>query len=381
MDRFTDLPPAERAALEHSILLGLACEWETACRRLDPVHSRMLKRPLFALRDLTARWGYWSRERCEISLSRKLVFDCPWDAVREVLFHEMAHQLAEEVLGACREPPHGPTFRKACSLLGADPRASGSYPTLTERLARASSGPRDREMNRVRKLLSLAGSSNRHEAEAAMLKAHELIARHHLSLVADRRPREYASVFAGRPALRHSRFDYHLAGLMRDFYYVLPVWVPAFVLEKNRMGLVMEISGIPGNVRTAQHVADCLRRVARQEWRIASRPPARQRGRFVDFAVGLVEGFRGRLERSVSSVIPENPAGSALLRVMDPGLRDYGRRRYGRLVTVSSRASRSDPSAMEAGRRVGRRLVVSERATETRPHGGALPPPAGQRRG
>jgi len=93
----SDGPPVDPTERERIILHGLACEWEGARRLLDPDYGRRLRRPLFALTDGRSRWGSWSADRREICLSRHLVFNHAWDAVREVLFHEMAHQLADEV--------------------------------------------------------------------------------------------------------------------------------------------------------------------------------------------------------------------------------------------------------------------------------------------
>ena len=107
--------------LEHRILQGIACEWEAAIWVLSPTHRQLMKKPLFRLKDLRYTWAYWSEEKREICLSRRLVFNHPWDAVREVLLHEMAHQLTQQVLKDGNETPHGPTFQKACYLLRANP--------------------------------------------------------------------------------------------------------------------------------------------------------------------------------------------------------------------------------------------------------------------
>src|SRR3972149_6999948 len=111
--------------LESCILHGLSCEWKRTIWLLDSPYREKMRPPLFALRDGKDKWGIWCGGKREISLSRNLVLNHSWAAVREVLFHEMAHQLAEEVLGAGRESPHGPFFQEACSLLRANPRASG----------------------------------------------------------------------------------------------------------------------------------------------------------------------------------------------------------------------------------------------------------------
>ena len=160
---------------------------------------------MFALREMKARWGNWSGEKREICLSRKLVLNHPWDAVREVLLHEIAHQFAEEVLGAPHEPPHGPSFKKACYLLRANPKASGNYQPMDERVSRDQARSEDKVMLRVKKLLALAESQNHHEAEAAMAKAHEFIEKYNLDLLDRDENRDFASVFVGKPALRHPR--------------------------------------------------------------------------------------------------------------------------------------------------------------------------------
>ena len=120
--------------LERRILHGLCREWQGAAMELEPSQQKGLFQPLFAVRDLKGRWGTWSSERREICLSSDLVHNHSWDAVREVLRHEMAHQYAEQVLHGYQEPPHGEGFQEACRMLRANPKASGNYPPLDQRL-------------------------------------------------------------------------------------------------------------------------------------------------------------------------------------------------------------------------------------------------------
>ena len=132
--------------LERSILHGLACEWESAVETLNLPDKETLRKPFFSLRDMQGKWGYWSGDNNEICLSRNLVLDHPWDTVCETLLHEMAHQFAEQVLGARNEPPHGPNFLKACHLLRANPKASGNYRPLWEQASHESQSVEDKIM-------------------------------------------------------------------------------------------------------------------------------------------------------------------------------------------------------------------------------------------
>ena len=197
--------------LEHRILHGLACEWETAIWILNPSHQKYMQKPLFALKDMKNRLGYWSGDKNEIALSRDFVMNHSWDSVREVFLHEIAHQFTEQVLGVYNEPPHGPMFHRACRMLRANPKATGDYRPLDEQISHESKYDKDKIMLRVKKLMALAESSNRYEAESAMAKAYELISKHNVDLLAHDEKRNFISVFIGKPALRYTREAYHLA--------------------------------------------------------------------------------------------------------------------------------------------------------------------------
>jgi hypothetical protein len=346
-------------AWERSLLHGLACEWEKSLWVLSPSYRKMMRPPLFSLRDMEDRWGSWSGKKREISLTRNLVLSHPWDAVCEVLRHEMAHQFAEEVFAAHHEPPHGPQFQKACYLLRANPRASGNYKPLDERIRRESSSLEDKIMIRVKKLMALAGSPNQHEAEAAMGKAHELIGKYNLDLLARDENRNFASVFVGRPALRHTPEDYALAHLMQDYYFVRGIWVSAYVLEKGKMGRALEISGAIQNIKMASYVHDFVRRFIHAQWAAYNKDKGLNRYRQTDFAVGIIEGFRSQLEV---------PPSLALMKMEDPLLRKYLAYKYPRTVRVNRGAARPNKNVLQDGKRIGRRLIIAKGIGD---HGGS----------
>jgi hypothetical protein len=321
-----------------------------------------MRTPLFCLRDYKRTWGTWSRERREISLSRDLVLRHSWDAVVEVLLHEMAHQFAEEVLGAGDEPSHGPVFQRACHLLRANPKASGRYVPLDDRMAGEPQGPEDRTVRRVRKLMALAESPNRHEAEVSMAKAHELIAKHNLQLLEQDDKRDYASIFAGRPALRHPSEDYALANLLQEFYFVQGIWVPAYVLEKGKMGRVLEISGTEQNIRLASYVHDFVSRFIEAQWRTYNERKGLDRRRKTDYAGGIIEGFRSKLVSQGKGKKPERK--KALIKLRDPLLEKYLAYRYPRTVTEQRGVSARDEEVVSDGKAAGKKLVIHKGITE-----------------
>jgi hypothetical protein len=353
---------------ERPVLLGLAAEWRAAADGLARRHREALRRPLLALADTGAQLGCWDRARGEIRLSRAFVLAAPWDEVRDLLRHEMAHQLADQAFGGAADTAHGPAFRESCRLLGAHPGASGRFVPLAERLEGGADPVRARAVARVGKLLALAGSRNRHEAELALLRAREFARHHHLD--AGGEAEGFVSAFAGSPALRHARDDYLLAALVTRCWDVFGIWVPAWVLGRERMGTVLEVSGAPAQVKLALYAHAFVRRQADAAW--AAYGPGRGLGARarVDFACGVVEGFSGTLERGRGAAAAR-PA--ALVRTgSDPRLARYLRDRYPRRTAIRRSGGRIDPRVHRDGVRAGERIVLREGLDAPRARGRLL---------
>jgi hypothetical protein len=345
--------------MERRLLHGLACEWETALWVLPPAYRERMRPPLFRIGNLQSRWGQWSGAKREICLSRRLLRDHSWDSVREILRHEMAHQLAQEVLGSGDEPAHGPVFQKACRVLRANPAASGDCRLLGQRVAgHRPDSELDRIRLKIRKLMALADSTNPHEAEAAMARAQYLMAKHQLSSLSRDGQRQFLTVFAGRPALRHPRHSYHLANLLTEFYFVQGIWVPAFVVEKNKIGRVFEISGTRTHVQMAGYVHDFISRYIDAQWRSYNQTRRLTAHRRTDFAVGVIEGFRNKLTSQLdaqrSLLDPQLP-----MHVNDPQLAAHMRHVYPHTRNISRKPSRQDAEVVADGVRIGRKMVLA----------------------
>ena len=350
--------------LERRILHGLACEWENALTNLEPSQKQRIRKPLFRLADMNRQLGTWSVAKGEISISRNLVMNYPWDTVREVLRHEIAHQYAEQEWGQDSERPHGAMFQKACNLLRADPAASQKINAFYERSADGLKS-NDKILNRIKKLMALAESTNRHEAEAAMTKAHELIARYNIDLHAQTASRDFISVFAGQPALRHTRDNYHLANLLQTFYFVQGLWVSAYVVTKGKMGRVLEISGTPPNIDIALYVYDYVRKFIDTQWTAYNRNKKLNAYRRVDYAVGIIQGFQTKLD-TAERLRREADEKFALIEAGDPLLDRYITYRYPYTRSFRRNNYTQDDRVLADGRQVGQSLIIAKGITERR---------------
>ena len=349
--------------LEHRILHGMSCEWEATWLSLDPDKRQLIRRPTFAIKELKSQWGNWSPEKREIALSRQLVLNYPWDSIRDVLFHEMAHQMAQQLWGTSGQTPHGNNFKRACQLLRIDSGASANYAPLQDRLLRDTSTAHDKRMLRVKKLLALAESKNRFEAEAAMAKAHELIARHNIELNRHEEKRRFLSIFLGSPALRHPREDYHLANLLQDYYFVSGIWVTAYVIEKQKMGRVLEISGTAQNLKIADYVHGFIVQFIETQWRKYNHKKGLNRYRKTDFSVGIIEGFRKKLESSIVKKKSQKEV-FALIQKGDPQLQKYFKSKYPHTTSVKKTAAQQDTRVLNDGKKLGKKLVIARGISE-----------------
>jgi hypothetical protein len=335
-------PEPLSAELETLLLRELrACfDWENDARfrgRLQP--------PVFALSDAAARLGRWVRATRTLELSRALVIERPWPEVLGVLQHEMAHQFVDEVLGVRDETAHGETFRRVCAERGIDARAAG--PAVP-----AEDGAGDRVLERIRKLLALAGSSNQHEAEIAMRRAHELMLRHNVEEAAARADRSFEVRHLGDPLRRSTRVEADVVSLLSQFFFVKVIRVPVYLPRLGKRGLVYEVLGTRANVEMASHVHAFLLATAERLW-AENRGDRRVRsGRDrLQYQSGVVRGFHEKLAAERTEL-----RGTGLVWVRDARLDEAYHARHPRITTATRRVRVS--AAHAAGREAGRAVVL-----------------------
>ncbi len=356
---------------------ALRTEWDFALERLPQEMRGRLRAPLFEIRDEMRPWGMWQGGlKRVISLKRDLIARHPWYAVRDVLRHEMAHQLKAELHPEIQEADHGPCFRRMCHLLGARPEASGDFPLIDQLVyadgdlsddAAEAEGARSGEarlMVRLRKLLSLSGSTNPHEAESALLKARELAAKYALDLEEARKDgvptpedERHYTVSIGECHPRLSLEEAALANLLQDFFGVMAVREYAPDLETGRPSHILTLSGTRRSLQLATYVHDCIQTAFRRAQYdlpplMLARTIASKRA-LKDFRLGLLEGFRAKLREQ-----NQRPEMRALVLADKTRLKEYLAWQYPHLRTHSAGRSQIDGELRAAGNRAGRRLDI-----------------------
>ena len=330
--------------------------------------------PAFEIRDSTATLGLWSPASRTISISETLINEHSWDAVINVLKHEMAHQYVHEYMNRGMEQPHGPSFKEACEKLGVlfpFNTATGNTPKVFSADKTPKSNPEyERKVNKVRKMLSLAGSGNRHEAEAAMSKANSFIRKYNLERLDSVATSSYSYEIINTGKKRLHIIERRIASLLMDYFYVDIVYSELFDPECLESFKTIEMLGTCENVAFARHVYGFLHHRADLLWknyRKNSKVPGKLRKTYI---LGLLQGFREKLakEEERKSLPVKLSAGrgphktiSGLVVAEDPGLAEFTNRRFPRLRKVQYRSSGIYcTNTYTAGKKEGRKITINK---------------------
>ena len=358
--------------LERRMLERLKYEWRRIYHDLsyaDHVLAKQLPVPSMVIVDMNSCLGQYLPDLQEIRLNRTLLMNGRWDSVCEVLRHEVAHHMAGLYPEYQLQPPHGDIFKECCRKINANPRASGTYKTLEQRVWEDAENEPDRIMVKVKKLMGLAASKNRFEAAAAAAKANQLISRYNIDLIRHDKPRNFESIILTEPVLKRSQSACLAAVILQTFYFVETVWTTSYIVSKGRVGYVLEITGTVTNIKIADYVFNYILRYAESSWLEykKSHPSCRSKSGYMS---GVVEGFREKLIKQKMEAVAQTTADhdlNALIPTGDKRLAQHFHMRYPRLQTDSLVQSSASRSAYESGKEQGRNLNVSKGITS---HGG-----------
>ncbi len=348
------------ATLDEKLHPAWLAELRTAWAEFNTRHlGGRLQPPVLQIDRSEQRLGRWETEGRILGLAHHHIWTHAWDEVLDTLKHEMAHQYVDEVLGG-DERPHGPQFARACALLGIGAHASGA-PRPREQ------DETSRTLRRVQKLLALATSANRHEAETAMAAANTLLLRYNLELPQGGPPLGYAARRLGTSAAALP-LDWKLVGaILAEFFFVECIWTTTYNPRRDRHERVLEVMGSEANLEMAGYVHDFLHASVDRLWRLEHRtlsiPAARKR----EYTAGVLLGFRDKLRQE-----RRRNAEAGLVWLGDADLARHFRDRHPHVRAMAKSGVRRS-KAHEAGRAAGQRLTLQRPVHEQTTRGRALP--------
>jgi hypothetical protein len=359
-----DAPMIEE--LQHLWLDQLVCEFSSICfqYRLD------LQAPIFELSDAEKQLGCWLPSQRTIRISRHLITEHPWEVVLMVLKHEMAHQVCSELLGR-PEAGHDQYFQQACQMLGVPSpynRSQGDLATVIIRDPEDQQTAKGRKIiNRVNKLLSLAGSDNEHEAALAMQRATELLHRHNL----EPQSAENDSCACSRLIINTRKkqiptYRRAICGILRDYFFVQVIYSSIYDPLTDNSFKTIELLGRAENVPVAEHCYYFLEQQLSGLWQ-KNRHKFKGNTRTAknSYYLGLLHGFSRKLAGQVKKKgkvegwdIPSSSTAGALAIRTDTELQDFVGFHFPRLATHTMRGTKIYRQTYDEAVETGKTIVL-----------------------
>lgn len=204
-------------------------------------------------------WGHFNGPYLQIALNRKLIYLAKDSVVRDILKHELAHYFTYILYRDVK--PHGTEFHEICRRFGFPSGISEATMNLEEsNMDKVGDIEAERILEKVKKLLMLAQSSNAHEAELATIKANDILLRHNLQYVKDNQE----TIYMDRLLMR-KRKDTKISAI----YSILRHFIVKPVISQGRDSCCLEVSGTLTNVKLAGYVANFLDKELDHLWEAA----------------------------------------------------------------------------------------------------------------
>jgi hypothetical protein len=342
-----------------------------------------LKTPVIRIADINSAWGTWDHFTNTITISLTLITKHSWDVVLEVLKHEMAHQYVSEKFGQPNDTTHGELFKRACVKLGVSSwacKASGEIPekipTLRERVL---SQEDERLLSKVEKLLSLAQSSNEHEALLAMDRVKQLYAVHRL----DRLKRENLgdqmdSLILSCNKKKISRVESKIFAILGAHFKVKVIQTSLYDAIDCEKYKAAEILGRRENVLMAEYVYHFLMRQIESLWNERKRLLKCKGSLRTSYQMGVLSGFNEKLELVQSTVSSRQKTSvtvaeeKSLVMMENNELDQFVGLKYPRISKKSVGRGSLDASSFASGQQQGRQLNFNRPISSSKGFGGFL---------
>jgi len=312
--------------------------------------GEILAIPNFVISRKMSCWGEWNRSTRTISLSRELLNQFLWDSVVGTLKHEMAHMIDQEILeknmGITSGDAHGEGFAKACMILDIEPDKASSY---TQKMS-YKIPERERMTSLVYKLLALGESNHQAEAEAAVAKAHEIMAKYNIKLQETGQERFYNRRPVGKRYPKVPTYISTLCGLMSKYYSINHIRCGA----RYQGGQYYEFFGQPHNLDIAEYIFYFLLDEGERQWEAFKLTDEYKNGKIVEmrdgetmrtrrnqyskvaFLDGFYRGYGSTLKKSEAHV--RMAMGDNILPILanDRMLRDEFKKAFPRTCSIAS---------------------------------------------
>jgi hypothetical protein len=291
--------------------------------------------------------GYFDSDFYELGLHERLMH-AKKEQLHAIIRHELAHYMTFIHHGAVQHS-HGPEFKAFCQKMGWGDEISKASICLEE----SDTNPQSEEsaiLRKVQKLMALGGSANMHEAELAVIKARELLVRHHLEA------KYLDEINNEKMILKRILKQKKIDAKMRCIGNILQTFFVSVVYSRGGTHSYLEILGDSVNVEIAEYVALFLQREVENLWHQAEKQQG-LRGLIAknSFFYGMAKGYCDKVLALKKASTQE--MASALI-VLEKKLTEQKEIVYPRLTSFKSQGQYC-PNSASLGEHMGRHLNIN----------------------
>ncbi|MDR3623648.1 MAG: DUF2786 domain-containing protein [Chlamydiales bacterium] len=291
--------------------------------------------------------GYFDSDFYELGFHEHLMHVSK-QKLYNVLRHELAHYMTFINHGDVIQP-HGVEFKTFCGSMNWNEEVCRATICLDE----AEHVPDIKEsvvLRKIQKLLALTSSSNKNEAELAMIKSQQLLLKHNID------SKYIASEDDERMVLKRIMKQKREDAKMRAIAKILGTFFVSTVYNRAGDYIYLEILGSAVNIEIADYVAATLQHELDKLWDVAQQH-VNLRGITArnSFFLGIATGYCNKIQALKREYQPDIVQA---LMVIENQLTDAREMVYKRLSTSRSHAKHCRESSM-LGERMGRELNIN----------------------
>ncbi len=297
--------------------------------------------------------GYFDPSFYEIGFHECLMLSNK-SQLHQLIRHELAHYITFIDYGEAIQP-HGVEFKAFCRSMGWGEEVEKAVFCL-EGGGTASNMEENSVLRKIQKLMALSTSSNKHEAELAMIKSQQLLLKHHIE------SKYMGSEDEEKIYLKRVMKQKKENAKMRAIAKILATFFVSIVYRRAAGFIYLEILGNAINVEIAEYVATVLHSELDKLWGEAKRQ-ANLKGLIAknSFFLGLAKGYCNKIQALKKESHYE--VGNALM-VIEKKLIDAQAMVYKRLSKGKSSASYC-PESSGLGEQMGRQLNINPAIKES----------------
>lgn len=318
-----------------------------------------LKSARIELFDSESCWGKYDPFVQVIYISRRLVRCFSWAHVIGVLKHEMAHLWVHTYFPNAHLP-HGQEFKKACTVLKIPIMYRSAQVDLSDQNPdfEIKTELKNPLVEKIKKLMALATSSNPYEAEQAAAKVHELYVKYNIESISQHQQStesEFIHHMIQTTKKRLTIYQKKIISILIEHFYVQIVVVPLFDHERCQHYQALELIGLKENVLMAEYVFHFLLQKINE---IDEKSSLKRNS----LKMGLVDGFKLKFNQPVE--VHKN-----LLALADQKLTEYTKSYFPRLRQLSSSSRKISIEDYHQGLDQGRKINLNRPIAEKKDTG------------